>query len=310
METAKKEILELLAEQKIEVSEAERLLAALEERDRKGGRRPEPRLRRDLNQALASVQESLSGLGPQLKRAFGSAETAADLDLDLDFNLDDEPLGEEVPLEAGGISLPEGCELRIEHKPEMLRGGADLELIPSPDDLLRIHGEGTEKLRLFKSARGPAIRWQRGPLQVEVPALVAETRVRLVGGDLSASEVPGSLSAKIAGGDTEIRRPGGDFRLQCVGGRLNLDLGAGWTGHGKVNSVGGEVEARLDRGIPGGRIEAKAIGAEIILRSEFEGAEADRTTTGQRLRLDFGDPKAAARLRIKTIGGDLTLERS
>ncbi len=42
MDKVKTEILELLADKKIEVSEAERLLEALEQRGRKSGSRPEP----------------------------------------------------------------------------------------------------------------------------------------------------------------------------------------------------------------------------------------------------------------------------
>ncbi len=309
MDNVKTEILELLADKKIEVSEAERLLEALEQRGRKSGSRPEPRLRRDLNQALASVQESLSGLGPQLKRAFGGSESG-DLDLDLDFNLDDSPPGEEVEIEAGGIVLPEGCELRVEHKPEMLRGGADLELIPSPDQLLHIHGEGCEKLRLFKSDKGPVLRWRRGPLQVEVPNLVSETRVRLVGGDLHVNELPGGLSAKTAGGDTELRWPMGDFRLQSAGGRVDLELGAGWSGRGKVSSAGGDVETRLALGLPGAHVDASSVGGEISLLGDFGDSEVESTVAGQRLRLDFGETKPAARLRFKVVGGDLKLERS
>ncbi len=310
MDTAKKEILELLAERKIEVAEAERLLEALEARDRRSKSRPEPRLRRDLNQALASVQESLSGLGPQLKRAFGSGEANIDLDLDFDIKLDDEPLGEEIDLGDGILALPEGSELRIEHKPEKLQGSADLDLSASPDERLHIHGEGTDGLRLHKSSKGPVIRWRKGPLQVEVPTAVLETRVRLIGGDLVARELPGNLSAKTAGGDTELRSPGGDFRMQCAGGRLEIDLHAGWSGQGQVSSAGGDVDAKISAMIPSGHIEAKAVGSEIVLEGDFLGADPESILVGQRFDLRFGGGSPVARLKFKSVGGDLRLERS
>lgn len=310
MEHAEREVLELLAEGKVDVDEAERLLRALDAGERRGSRRPKPRLRRDLNQALASVQESLTGLGPQLKRAFGSGDSGGELDLDIDFELDDEPLGDPIELDGEALALPENSTLRVEHAPGLRGGGGDLELVASQDELLRIHGEGCDQLRAYRDTRGLAIRWRRGPLRVEVPGLVTETRVRVVGGDLSAKGVPGALALKAAGGDVELLEPSGDFRAKTAGGDLRLVLAAGWSGQGRVNSAGGDVEALVAAAHPGGRIEAKSVGGDVRLLGEFADELLEETVVGHRLQFSFGEGRASSRLRFKSVGGELTLERS
>jgi DUF4097 and DUF4098 domain-containing protein YvlB len=162
---------------------------------------------------------------------------------------------------------------------------------------------------------------------VRTEAAGDDVECRTVSGDvgIDGSGKKGVVTITTVSGDATVRRVAGELNANTVSG--NLTLGAGETSRSRLRSTSGDLQmsgqlaadARIDAesisgdvridlvGPVNGELELSSFNGEI--RNCF-GPKASRTSEyapGRELR--FADGKGSARVRVKTLNGDISVCR-
>jgi DUF4097 and DUF4098 domain-containing protein YvlB len=196
---------------------------------------------------------------------------------------------------------------------------------------------------LLRPPGGWGSRWDSFDVTVRVPA-GAELEVRAASADVGVEVDLGSLEAGLASGDLRAQRiegnaavesASGDVELGEVGGHLAVstasgDLRLGETrGHAALNTASGEVRlgsvlGHLEVSTQSGDLEVERYAGDDLECSSTSGdvriglppgraLDVDLNTISGEIRSDFsaeGGDGATARLRVKTISGDIALVRA
>lgn len=166
------------------------------------------------------------------------------------------------------------------------------------------------------SVSGPvAIRGTRGPLEarsvsgeIDIDDVQGPTRLRTVSGDLRATAYAGQMEANTVSGDlrferSRIKKPdlqsvSGDVRVEGV-----LVFPSDGSGEGRIKTVSGDVE--LDLAETTMDVEFQTLSGDVTVdtpdaKVEKRGRREWRVTVGA----------GGARLKVKTVSGDLSIRRS
>jgi len=196
---------------------------------------------------------------------------------------------------------------------------------------------------VLRTPGGWGSRWDSFDVSVRVPAGVdlevraasANVRAEVDLGSLGASLASGGLKAQKIGGNAAVETASGDVELGEVGGQLAVSTASGdvWLGEGRantaVNTASGEarlgsVLGALAVSTQSGDLEVEHYAGDDLECNSTSGEvrvglppgralEVDLNTISGDIRSDFspeaGDG-ATARLRIKTISGDIALVRA
>lgn len=129
---------------------------------------------------------------------------------------------------------------------------------------------------------------------VRVEELQGEGRVNTVSGDAQIGGVRGELAANTVSGDLDLGDVDHDVTVQSVSGDQHLrSLRAG---DAKLTSVSGDVAVGV---LAGTRLFIDASSTSGDVRSDLEVSDEPKTGDGPE-----------ARLRVKTVSGDIALSRS
>jgi len=196
-------------------------------------------------------------------------------------------------------------------------------------------------LRTPGSARS---RWDSFDITVSMPA-GGELEVRAASADVRAEVELGSLKVEVASGDVAAGDVAGDATVQSASGHVEV---GGVAGELSVNTASGDVRVRRARGraalhsasgdmrgggAPGALAVSSQSGGVEVGRYGGDGLECGSTSGSVRIglppgrnldvdvdtisgeiRSDFppeeGSGGATARLRVKTVSGDVTLHRA
>ncbi|HEX5848011.1 MAG TPA: DUF4097 family beta strand repeat-containing protein [Rubrobacter sp.] len=170
---------------------------------------------------------------------------------------------------------------------------------------------------------------------LEVNAASADVDVQVDVGTLSASLASGDIRAGIIEGDAAVEAASGDVELGEVGGGLSANTAAGDVrlgrlgGRATVRTASGDVQlgtvlAALSASTQSGDVEVEDYeGGDLECNSTSGDVriglpsgrtlDIDLNTLSGDIRSDFspeGGDGATARLRVKTISGDITLLRA
>lgn len=129
---------------------------------------------------------------------------------------------------------------------------------------------------------------------VRVEELQGDGRVNTVSGDAQIRGVRGELAANTVSGDLELGHVDDDVTVQSVSGDQRLR--ALRAGDAKLTSVSGDVEVGV---LAGTRLFIDASSTSGDVRSELEVGDEPKRGDGPE-----------ARLRVKTVSGDIALTRS
>ena len=196
---------------------------------------------------------------------------------------------------------------------------------------------------VLRSPGGARSRWDSFDVTVRAPAGVdlevrtasADVGVEVNLGSLSVSLASGDLKARKVGGDAAVESASGDVELGEVGGDLAVSTASGDVrlgevrGHSAVNTASGEarlgsVLGALAVSTQSGDFEVEHYAGDDLECSSTSGdvriglppgrdLDVDLNTVSGDIRSDFS-PKdgdgATARLRVKTISGDIALLRA
>jgi hypothetical protein len=293
------EVLKMVAEKKITVEEAERLLRALDEGDRRREQSPgksEPR-----GFGLFGLGESFREMGEVIRNTVEEAVTGLGLDLDLGRD------GlEEVPVQDGRFEVPAGTELTIRQ-----RFNGSLELAPSATGACVVdgpiasvsRGPGKMVLRLSKS--------ERGSISVQVPSTVSALKVGVTSGEIRATSLPCAAELKTMGGELNLIKLRQKFDAHTMGGRIFLDLYPELSADSSVSTMGGKVEVAVPGGLRA-RIRADTLGGRVKVDPGL-GEVTSRNGFGEQgAVVDLGGPGASPRpeIRVSTLGGGVRVRKS
>lgn len=298
MSEVRREVLRLLAEGRITVDEAERLLAAVEE-----SRGPRVFGRQRAGRVVADLADALSDLGAMVRDTVEAALTG----MDLGSEGDREGKAEEVAL-GGPIALEKGTKLEIVQRRTGVRGAGQLLLEGGSGDSCVVYASEATGTRVWRRPERLSVDWSHGTLKVQVPPTASEVVARVSGGSIKARAVPCPLHlGSLVGGVTleDVAHP---FEVRTLGGGTQVSLAQEFSGEGKVQVVGGSVEVRVPSELclwvravtTGGSVEVEGATAEVE-RSRAAGRQAVSMTVGQ------GAP--AGRLVIRAVGGGVAVRR-
>ena len=161
---------------------------------------------------------------------------------------------------------------------------------------------------------------------VDVQVALASLSASLASGDITAGEIEGDATLESASGDVELGEVGGnlavstasgDVLLRQAGGRVTLNTASGEVRLGSalaalsVSTQSGDCEVEH---YAGGDLECSSTSGDVrIGLPSGRTLDVDLNTVSGDIRSDFspedGDG-ATARLRVKTVSGDIVLVRS
>jgi hypothetical protein len=291
------EILRMVAEKKISVEDAERLLRAIEDGDRS---------RQESGAAKAGQRgfrfgELLGDVGSMVQGVVEEAASGIGAVLG-----DEEPGGEDVPAVGGRFEVASGARLVIRQR--RWKGRGDLELAGVAGSACELVG-AVGGVRTFGEQKKLVVTPGEGALRVAVPASVAELKAVTMGGKLRAEGLGCPVELKSMGGDVSLSGARLPFEVKSMGGAVQIEVALGLTGESRAETMGGDLRIDLPAGI-NLRIEASTWGGAIEVDPEIGvGQKRDRWSGKAVLELAAHDPATAATLRLKSTGGRIELRR-
>ena len=311
---AQRDILKMLAENVINVEEAERLLKAVNEGKQRRDDRHSRRRRPSHGPATGggsmfdSIGEALSGIGPMVKNTVEDVMTG--IFGDDTAGLDDEDLVDVEPPEEEHDIGP-GTRMVIVNDSKWGPKAGDLRIRGAQGSLCRIENVGGQHLRVRRSPTHFVIQCAGGPIQVDVPETAGELLVRSKGkgGDIHIAGVHSDMSVRTIAGDLALEDILKDFKARTMGGDVELKLHPEWRGSGSVRAMGGDIVLTAPEGV-GFHADAFTMGGTISAAEGMEKVESEPGFPGKkRAKIHAGPPDSASTISIKTMGGDITLRK-
>lgn len=309
---AQRDILKMLAENVIDVDEAERLLKALNEGEQRKEdvhsrhRKPHHGIGMGMSGMFESIGDALSNIGPMVKNTVEDMMTGIfgnDLgDLENEDFIDVEPLEEQYDISA------DTCMVIVsDWKWGPKRG--DLRIQGVAGNACRIENAEAQHLRIRRSLTHFVIQWTGGPLNVQVPETVSKLQVRSKGGDIRIADVHSDMSVKTLGGDLTLKDLLKDFDVKTMGGDIKLMLNVGWNGNAKVRTMGGNITLKVPDGV-GFDADSSTMGGVISVAEGMQKVENRQSFPGKRsARIHAGAYDSTSTISLKTMGGDITLRK-
>jgi hypothetical protein len=294
------EVLRMVAEKKISVEEAERLLRAIDdgERARKGEgaeRSDAPgsfRIAEILKEVGSMVQgvveEAASGIGA----AFGEECPAGH---------------QEVVLEDGRFTVPASTQLVVRQR--RWHGKGDIELVPGEGETCTISGGG-EKVRVFRGPDRIEVILGGGAAKLAVPPTVSGLKAVLMGGAIRTEGLACQLDLKTMGGDMKLGGIRNRFDVKTMGGGLRLDLDPGLTGESRAVTMGGDIQVQVPRELRA-TFRAVTMGGDFDVDPELGSPVFERKRAYTKAVLEMGEAGNGQRanLKVKTMGGRIALRK-
>ena len=191
------------------------------------------------------------------------------------------------------------------------------------------HGSGSRWDSFDVTIRTPAgadLEVNAASADVDVQVDLGSLSARLASGDIRAGSIEGDAAVEAASGDVELGEVGGslsantaagDVRLGRAGGRAAVHTASGDVQLGTVlaalssSTQSGDIEVE---DYEGGDLECNSTSGDVrIGLPSGRTLDIDLNTLSGDIRSDFspeGGDGATARLRVKTISGDITLLRA
>lgn len=182
------------------------------------------------------------------------------------------------------VTCPHGTDV------DCASGSSDLEVDGELGDLVVKTGSGDVRVA---HVRGSA-RVTGASGDVTIGSIVGASNVQTASGDVSIGPAGGAVSINAVSGDVELRTANAGLSVTSVSG--DVHVGALVAGDAKVQSVSGDVELGVAPGTPVW-IDAQSVSGDIASGLELEDSVA-------------GDEGAVVELRIRTVSGDVVINRA
>jgi len=319
MSDAERDILKLLADKVITVDEAERLLKALNEREKREegskswgghahrmGRAFEWRGPRHVGRAFESFGEMLADIGPMIKNAVEDVVTG--LLGEEPGESDEEELKDVEPID-GKYELPTGTHLVILNDWKEGHEKGDLVIQGVAGNFCRIDNQSSKNVRVQQGSSHLMIRWGGGPLRIEVPETVSMLKVSTKGGNISVKQIGCEMNLKILAGNLEMFDLVKNFRAKTMGGNIALILSKVWQGRARVHTMGGNITLSIPREASL-QVEAATMGGAIRVAENIRQLESKQFFPGKsHVKVQIGEENTDSFIALKAVGGDIELRK-
>lgn len=294
------EILKMLRDGKINVEEAERLLAALDAGAERRSRPPGGFFGWWKKLDDLGVDEDLRDIGELIRREVEQA-------VRVPFGDHADDAGDEVPVTDGRFEIPgdTGLSLFVTQRPDLELVAVDGAVCRVDGDLARIRETGGRFLVDLGRSRGH----DEPTARIEVPRSVKDLRVATAGSRIEATGLSCPSVLKSMGGNIRLTDPGAPFQVRTLGGNLDVRLGTPVSGTCRVESLGGRVEVALAED-QAGRVHASSGGGPLRVDPELGVAEGPDLTGGWRGTLELTGTVGDLDLTVRSVGGPVRLRRS
>lgn len=308
MNEERKEILRMLAEKIITVDDAEKLLKALDEGERRRAEadRSRPRtfhhfIRPD---AFTGVGQALAGIGPMVHEAVHEAMEGVQ---NVIVVKEDEEGAQELTTAGMSFEIEAGSGLLVRNKGFRRSRGGNVIVRGIEGPVCRYGGTGAGGVKVYRMGDRYILSWPEDDLEVDVPATVSNLTVLTKGGDMTIENLGCRLDAKTMGGDIEASGLKTDFSVTTMGGDIRIEVPEGWQGRGAGSSMGGDIEVAIPKSVPA-RISASTMGGSIEIPDSLGKVVHTKSSPGVKAEAVVGPEKEpASEIRLKSMGGDIEL---
>lgn len=310
MNDTQKEILRMLADKVITVDEAERLLKAVNdgEKRKEEGRPHFGRHHHPMSGIFESIGETFADIGPMVKQSIEDVMTGVIGD-DLG-DVDEEELAQ-VELLDGTCTIPSGAQLILIHDWKAGCAKQNLRLHGVPGEVCRLSEEGAKHVRVRQNSTHVVMQWSDGPLAIDVPETVSAVKVNVKGGDIHAQRLGCELNLKTMGGNLEILDLSKPFHAKTMGGNITLSLLNDWQGQGRAHTMGGNIELTVPSDGAAFKVKASTMGGTVKFDQEMRPLESKQSFPGKnKVKIQVGEGETDSLIALKTMGGDIEVRRT
>ncbi len=313
MSDEQKEILNMLAEKIINPDEAERLLNALNKKQKLHHRhrgRGHSFSKRAMHEAASSVNETFSNIGPMLKEmadditsSFRSEDFVSFSQHEADYD--------QIECENSEFTIEPGTTLEIVNGPAHNKTmNSNLTIVATDGSNCRFTADNPGGVRVLKSPTGPLIRWQTGSITVHVPTGYSGVNASTRGGDIEVENLDCWLNAKTMGGDIELTRMKNGYNAKTMGGNINLIIDANWEINSQVKTMGGDITISVPKETEAAEIRAVTMAGDIDIENCLDNVEKSSHGVNKKVRIRIGETPDKVHLNAKTMGGDIYVKRA
>jgi DUF4097 and DUF4098 domain-containing protein YvlB len=307
-----KQILQMVADGKISAEDGAKLLEALEtgaerrESDSTRHFREKRRVLRDkMRKGGFTGLDALKDIGRMVRGMV--SESVSEIEDDF-LESDEHPGHEEGTPITGPVDIEEGSSLHIRRKIRSGKGG-DLVLNGTSGSTLEAEGDEAAGIMTYTDGSDMYVTWSEGDLRLSVPEAVTSVSVSLLGGSIASQDVRAPLKFKTKGGDIEMSGVSDSFRVKTMGGDIHIGLGSDWKIDSNASTMGGNISLNVS-GDTKALISAKTMGGEIQVAEGLGSAEESGHPGSSRVRIDLSDGAEAPDIRLKTMGGNISVTSS
>ncbi len=317
MSEEQREILQMVADGKITADDGAELLEALKtgEQKRREMESPARRVKEKKRIILENKRRGpFGGIGGM--REIGRmvrgivSESISGIEDDESVENDDE-MYEDAGLLEGPLQLEEGTELVLKRRVHRhsRNSGGDLILNGVKGSTLEVLGDDTPDVRVYRDDGTVYLKWDKGDLSLNVPETVENVRASIMGGSIILNGVAASTDIKTMGGDINLSEASKAFRAKTMGGNILIKLTDDWAEDSKVVTMGGNIALSICVTTKAS-ISAKTMGGEITVQEGITGVTESGHPGSSRVNIDLSEGEDAPELRIKTMGGNISITRS
>ena len=314
MSEEQREILQMVADGKISADDGSKLLEALQTGEQK---------RREMESPARRVKEKkrimlekrrighITGLGSmrEIGRMVRGIVKDSVSGIDDEFVEIDEDMLEDAGLLEGPLELDEGTELVLKRRVHRGRNnGGDLILNGVEGSTLEVLGEDAPDLRMYRDNETLYLKWDKGDLSLNVPKTVENLRASIMGGNIILNGVDAAADIKTMGGDINMSEVSMAFRAKTMGGNILITLTDDWDEDSRVVTMGGNIALSI-RESTKASISAKTMGGEITVQEGISGLTESGHPGSSRVNIDLSVGEDAPELRIKTMGGNISIDK-
>ncbi|MBN2054570.1 hypothetical protein JW905_06595 [bacterium] len=295
------EILAMVAEKKITVEEAERLLAALAEGDRLAAEARRGGRRRDAgSNPLQWLDGVVDEIGPMVSTVVSDVMGSVDSILDMDE--------EEDP--SAAVSMVK--TLRLEPGTELLVAAGQRRFGPVKSSTVSIRAVPGVECSIVNDGPGVhithrgkqlVIRADKGDVRISAPNVLASIDVRHLHGDIQVQGFNAAVALKTMGGAIILKDMEGSARVKTMGGHIKV-IGYRPRDDARFVSMGGNIDVTLP-GDLSARIQALTMGGVLDVDKRLGTVSSRPHIARQQAVLLMGD--GASSVSFKTMGGNIVI---
>jgi hypothetical protein len=316
MSEEQREILQMVSDGKISADDGAKLLEALEKGNQKRREIESPArrvkekkrmMRENIGSGHITGLDGLRDIGRMVRGIVKDSVSGNDDE----FVEIDEDIFEDAELLEGSIELEEGTKLVLKrpvHRRSRKSGG-DLVLNGVEGSILEVIGDNTPNIRLYRDNGTVYLKWDKGDLSLNIPETVGNIKASITGGNITLNSISATTDIKTMGGDISLNEVSRAFRSKTMGGNILIRLTDDWNEDSKVTTMGGNIILDICESTKA-EISAKTMGGEISVQDDISGLTESGHPGSSRVNIDLTDGDESPELRIKTMGGNISIVRS